>query len=224
MIRCTASMCCQMHSSNKTILPSVLRATIARVRMSLVIGLTALFGLTSTIANAENSEVVPSSQLEIGDWTTFDQRKTLADNTVLFHYISEVSSTNASAESDSMGPLLRLSFVPRFNCTPIISLVFAQSDFEPNEHKGVLTAFRNLKFAVDGTVISFPTLTERAESNLMAHYDTELRRRQTFRLLLESGSVAELELEELGSSYSYSLSGSKRAISRALSRCRSHSN
>lgn len=180
------------------------------------------------------SNVVENSSVRLNDWETYENTTRLADDSSLYQYVAEVSSRTAGA-GDAQGdfsalfpdPKLRLSFVPRFNCAPLISVVFSSPDMDASEQQQVLQALEKLKFSVDRTTIAFPTLTERTESHLLAHYDAELRRRNNFRILVESGSNASIELAGPDSEkleFGYSLSGSKRAITRSHGACLTHTN
>jgi len=148
----------------------------------------------------------------------------LQDGSQLYQYVAEVSPKIETSETDRNTqhlPKIRFSFIPRFNCAPIISVVVSPDEKTDESREQLIEALGKLKFSVDGTLVSYPSLTEGAEGKLAAHYDTELQRRNTFRILIEVGSNALVEIEDYGL-YNYSLSGSKRAISRSLSRCRSH--
>lgn len=208
---------------------------------SCIAGLLSLFvgGMSCTIqANDQilslraQSGVVPSSLVALRDWASYERTTELSDGTALHQYVSEVTSKNTktSAEADIEDmppPTLRLSFVPRFNCAPIVSVVFSAIEVEEADRKDILAALNQMKFLVDGTRIAYPALTEHSDAQLMAHYDTELRRRNNFRILVEAGATAQVEIETPEGNarvYSYSLSGSKRAISRSLSNCQTHTN
>ena len=190
-------------------------------------------------ANADHSnkaKIVKNSTVWLKDWKTYELTTGLNDGTSLHQYVSEVSSLDGKAakavsaenESDEIPPepTLRLGFVPRFNCAPIVSLVFPMASLEPAILKKLQAELDDVRFKVDGTSIEFPALIENADSDVMVHYDAELRRRNNFRILVEAGNTAEIEVKGLGNEprvYEYSLNGSKRSISRSLANCLSHS-
>ena len=177
------------------------------------------------------SEILEKSRIVVKDWVSYERTIQLADGTGLHHYVSEVATLEKAAagvdESKATPqPKLRFSFIPRFNCAPIISVVFAADSIEEADRGKILSALNQLKFQVDGTSIAFPALTEFSDTSLMAHYDTELRRRNNFRILVEAGSAVQIKLELDGDAhvFDYSLLGSKRSITRSLSNCQTHSN
>ena len=164
------------------------------------------------------------NDVRLNDWLSYDNRVDLPDGTQLYQYVAEVSPEVELSDTVSNTlslPKIRFSFIPRFNCAPIISVVVAPVEKSKESRKQIIDALGKLKFSVDGTQVAYPSLTEGADDKLAAHYDTELQRRNTFRILVEVGSRALVEIEDYGQ-YNYSLSGSKRAITRSLSRCRSH--
>ncbi len=188
-------------------------------------------------------QIVENTRVQLKDWLTYEKTTLLADNSSLYQYVSEVSSVLAGAATfnyaefgsdDSSGtdtvlpgPMLRLSFVPRFNCTPLISVVFKAEDLDAPKRQRLQSALEGMRFVVDGTRIAFPALTENTEHSVQAHYDAELRRRNNFRILVEAGSSANIELvkpDKESVIFDYSLSGSKRAINRSRSACMVHSN
>ena len=177
------------------------------------------------------SEILEKSRIVEKDWVSYERTIRLADSTGLHHYVSEVTTLEKAAAGDDESkampqPKLRFSFIPRFNCAPIISVVVPADRIEEADRRKILSALNQLKFLVDGTSIAFPALTEFSDTSLMAHYDTELRRRNNFRILVEAGSAVQIELKLDGNAhvYDYSLFGSKRSISRSLSNCQTHSN
>lgn len=185
----------------------------------------------STAPIQGRSDIIEKSRVSEKDWDSYERTIQLADGTSLHHYVAEVSTLETAAagagdSEDTLQPKLRFSFIPRFNCAPIISVIFAADTIDEASRQKILLALNQMKFLVDGTSIAFPALTEVTDASLMAHYDTELRRRNNFRILVEAGSTVQIELELDGSArlYDYSLSGSRRAISRSLSNCQTHSN
>jgi len=164
------------------------------------------------------------NDVRLNDWLSYDNRLDLEDGSQLYQYVAEVSPEIDSAATGlniQTLPKIRFSFIPRFNCAPIISVVVSPAEKSDEIREQLVEALGNLKFSVDGTLVAYPALTEGTDDKLAAHYDTELQRRNTFRILIEVGSKALVEIEDYGQ-YNYSLRGSKRAIKRSLSRCRSH--
>ncbi len=212
-----------------------LKLAVLVVFVSFLSGLPNSARATDPVISKIKSEIVDKSLVQLKDWDSYERSISLADGTRLHHYVSEVSSVDSGSKEDASAsstkkpvlpqPKLRLSFIPRFNCAPIISVVFPASNVEEEERKKILSTLSQLRFLVDGTRIAFPALTEYSDASLMAHYDTELRRRNNFRILVEAGSSAQIELgypDGNNSVYSYSLIGSKRAITRSRGNCQSH--
>ena len=171
--------------------------------------------------------------VNLKDWTSYDKATAMSDGTELHQYVAEANPTVVQGQpvKITLGddrsekvkpPVIRFSFIPRFGCTPIISVVtklISTAADEAQERMNDL--LEGIEFSVDGTTVSFPTLIENDAGVFAAHYDTELRRRNTFRILIEAGGSAQIKLGELGQ-FNYSLSGSKRTIDRSKTRCESH--
>jgi len=174
-----------------------------------------------------------TNQVNLKDWTSYDKATSMSDGTELHQYVAEANPTLVQGEpvtitlSDDKSekvkpPVIRFSFIPRFGCTPIISIVTKLLSTDTDEvQERMNNLLEGIEFSVDGTTISFPTLVENEAGVFAAHYDTELRRRNTFRILIEVGATARIKLGELGE-FNYSLSGSKRTIDRSMTRCESH--
>ena len=164
------------------------------------------------------------NDVRLNDWLSYDNRIDLKDGSELYQYVAEVipqiEASETTLNTQNL-PKIRFSFIPRFNCAPVISVVVSPTDKSQESKDRLIDSMGELKFWVDGSLVSYPSLTEGTGDKLAAHYDTELQRRNTFRILIEVGSKAIVEIDGYGS-YNYSLIGSKRAISRSLSRCRSH--
>jgi len=198
------------------------------------LGLGASFAVFSQVpvANPLLSDA-QTNQVNLKDWTSYDKATAMSDGTELHQYVAEANPTIVQGQPVAIAlgddssekvkpPVIRFSFIPRFGCTPIISVVTRLLSTVTNEvQERMNDLLEGIEFSVDGTTVSFPTLVENDAGVFAAHYDTELRRRNTFRILIEVGESAQIKLGELGE-FNFSLSGSKRTIERSKTRCESH--
>ncbi len=164
-----------------------------------------------------------SKEISVNDWIAYDKTTSLSDGTQLFQYVAEVSAEiDGDTKPAGLDPVIRFSFIPRFNCTPIISVV-SPTDSKPGDERRaqLLTALSALKFSIDGSLIEFPVLTESQSEVVAAHYDTNLERRKTLRLLIEVGRKSVVSITGFGD-FEFSLIGSMRAIERSRERCANH--
>ena len=195
--------------------------------------LSALLAGFSLSANA--NPILSDAQAKkviLEDWTSYEKATQMSDGTELYQYVAEVIPVIPEGEPLTVSlsetpekakpPVIRFSFIPRFGCAPIISVVTKiLSDDTDEVQDRMSNLLVGIVVSVDGTAVSYPTLVESDAGVFAAHYDTELRRRNTFRVLIEAGNKARIELDGLGE-FDYSLKGSKRTISRSKARCESH--
>lgn len=166
---------------------------------------------------------VPNKTYSEGDWIGFNTSSTLDDGTELNRYVAEVSSEDPVTEGSDDSLTIRFTFVPRFNCTPLISIIRKIPERLTEEEKTLIeNEFSELELFVDGTKIAYPGLVEQDSGYLRSFYNTNLQRRANFRILLEVGSTIFVSLGE-SQEIKFSLSGSKQTISTAMSRCKAHS-
>ena len=163
-----------------------------------------------------------SEAYSLKDWFGFTTKKLLKDDTELYRYIAQVASQNNDAHS----ALIRFTFVPRFNCTPLIAVMGVIPETADGLARAeVVRAFSEIEVAVDGTEIEFPAMVESEGQLVYSYYNATLERRSTFRILVERGTELILRKPVDGSDsidIQFSLLGSKRAIQQAVSRCRNH--
>ena len=164
-----------------------------------------------------------SRETVVNDWVAYDKTTPLVDGSELFQYVAEVAhDIEDNKKPVGLNPIIRFSFIPRFNCTPIISVVLTHdSDPDSQSRIDLLTALDGLSFSIDNASIEFPVLTESQATVVAAHYDSDLQRRNTLRLLVEVGRRVIVSIEGYGD-FKFSLLGSTRAITRSRERCANH--
>ena len=214
------------YSDNYSSHKARLKATALGLGASLV-GFTLVAVANPLLSDAQ------TNQVNLKDWASYDKATSMSDGTELHQYVAEANPIIAQGQpvvislSDDKSeklkpPVIRLSFIPRFGCTPIISIVTKLLSPDTDEVRERMNdLLESIEFSVDGTTVSFPTLVEHDAGVFAAHYDTEQRKRNTFRILIEVGESARIKLGDLGE-FNYSLSGSKRTINRSMARCESH--
>lgn len=172
----------------------------------------------------ETSIVDPFRML---DWKGFNQVSTLSDGTSLYRYVAQSSISSASpAETDTpvdASVNIRISFLPRFQCTPLVS-VFGQlpDDLSATDRVAMVRNFNQIELAVDDEPMKYPALVEFEGDEIHSFFDAALGRRMTLRILIELGSRLQIKFGD-GSQETLSLLGSRRVLETAVARCKKHS-
>jgi len=99
------------------------------------LGLGASFAVFSQVpvANPLLSDA-QTNQVNLKDWTSYDKATAMSDGTELHQYVAEANPTIVQGQPVAIAlgddssekvkpPVIRFSFIPRFGCTPIISVV-----------------------------------------------------------------------------------------------------
>lgn len=159
------------------------------------------------------SSLAVSNDAQEGSWESRIQRLSLLDGSTLSEYLAESESVQTP------GVWLRTTYIPRFSCKPLTSIIFDASPPLQNEAV-VIGQQAQLDFFIDGTPVSFPALIDRADNQLSFHFHGSQERRVKLRLMIDVGDRAQLQMAE--ETIDFSLLGSRRMTSYARQQCREH--
>jgi len=153
------------------------------------------------------------------DWVTDVSVERLHDESVLAEYFGESISVEHS------DVVLRVGFIPRFGCSPLITLQLGEdalsgvrSDEDPEYFPTELSVLAAL---IDGRSLSFPTLLDNDDSAVSVYLNATLQRRITTRLRIEVGTRMQFLMRN-GKQLNFSLLGSRDSIRIANQNCRRH--
>ena len=160
-------------------------------------------------------------------WSAFHTRKALQDGSSLYSYTAETPALSFASDINDIGHWLRFVFVPRFGCSPLISIV---SEIPPGSDNAAIAAlmqaYSRSSVTVDGTPVSFSPLVERVDDELHTYLDTDVKRRRTFRIMVEIGAAVTADVlhpQVNNNRLSFSLKGSQKALQESISNCKAHS-
>jgi len=193
-------------------------------RFTAVLGFAALslFGLALATDSENESEETVSDQFSVLDWSGYNRVKPLEDGTFLHHYVAETRIPEADDAQNSPTTVFRISFLPRFQCSPLIDVIGTlPTDLPSRARVEKVKEFNRMSIVIDGEQIDFPTLVELRDDGVHGYYNAALERRMTLRILLELGNRLEIFFDEKRSDL-LSLLGSRRALETALGRCKNH--
>jgi len=152
-------------------------------------------------------------------WVSDVSTEWLHDGSVLTEYFGETVSY------EHKDVLLRVGFIPRFGCSPLITMQLG---------KGALSGVRSeddpsffpidlsiVAVLIDGMSLSFPTLLDDDGDEVSVYLNASLQRRITTRLRIEVGDQMRYLMRN-GKQLNFSLIGSKDAIRVANDNCRRH--
>jgi len=142
------------------------------------------------------------------DWFSDLQTDFLADKSVLAEYFGEVQSI------DNADVNLRIGFIPRFGCSPLITIQFGYNGIDVND-------LTRLRVEVDGSPLRFPVLMDKNSDHVAIFMNVNLQRRIAARIKIDSGSRLRVR-DRSGKRYGFSLLGSRDALSIAEQACRVH--
>ena len=187
------------------------------------------------------AQVTPLEQAQFLSWTGLRDQKTVRDGSVLTEYQGTTEAINRP------GMLLKVSFSPRFSCSPTISLIVPDVDgFGPSTadessstetsqigavaersevpvDTGDIPAFTDderLDFQIDSTSVDFPLIVD-ADEGVVWTFNGGGRERETLRLQLDTGDVAMVTVAE-DRKISFSLLGSRKTLESLQTLCREH--
>lgn len=150
-------------------------------------------------------------------WASDVTRERLQDNSVLTEYFGESSAENPK------NAVLRVGFIPRFGCAPLITMKFGLTDAASDSQTPVRNPadLNMLSVNIDGTALPFPLLLDRDADHVSVYLNANLQRRLTTKLRIEVGNRMYVRTRN-GEAIRFSLLGSRDAISIAHQNCRRH--
>ena len=174
-------------------------------------GLLALTLVSGCVANVE-AQVQRSLHKS---WVSDVSIERLQDKSVLTEYFGETQSE----ESEEI--TFRVGFIPRFGCAPLITYKFGK-----NAASGLLPVVQplqidSLSVFIDGSKLAFPALADENADHHSIYMNADLQRRITAKIRIEVGNKMVVR-PGVARQLSFSLQGSRDAISIANQNCRRH--
>ncbi|NND91300.1 MAG: hypothetical protein HKN42_10585 [Granulosicoccus sp.] len=126
---------------------------------------------------------VPLAESNYQDWSGSLVQTTLPDTSVLSEYIAHTYSGSTAGAS------LRLTFAPRFNCSPMMALVVRDPGGD------IAASGKRVTLMVDTTRVDFPALIDQDEASLRYSYNADSEEQQKLRALLDVSSRATMQWE-----------------------------
>lgn len=194
-----------------------------------------------TAAETASANVKPLENAQFISWTGHQQQKIVSDGSVLTEYQGRTEANNRP------GMQLKVSFSPRFSCSPMIALLVsgdtgvelgsanAASNNESSEFKvvsdksgltmdtGEIPVFEDddlLDLRVDGVNVDFPIIVD-SEGGTVLTFNGDARERETLRLQIDIGDVATVAVAE-DRKITFSLLGSRKTLKALQASCRQH--
>jgi len=194
------------------------------VKKRLVHGLCGLFSvLVVSVHGAEpGAGGEPEEGFRILDWGGYNQVVPLADGTSLHLYVAQNTLDEPADGAQQAAIQLRFSFLPRFQCSPLIGIVGTLADdIPPQDRVALMRQFNQIDVSIDDENLLFPALVEVEQKHVYSYFNAPLERRNTLRILVELGSRLRVNLGPQRSEF-LSLLGSGKALETALGRCKNH--
>jgi len=190
-------------------------------RVDLAVILCVLLAISS-ITYAEEKGV-QDNFFQVLDWKGYDQNIVLEDGTSLYSYVAESSrGTQGDSDRAEHNSIMRLTFFPRFKCSPLIELVSVLPDNLTGDQRiATLKNFNNVSLTIDDEPLEYPTLVEEKNNSVKSFLNASLKRRTTVRILVELGDASEVTFGD-GTKTTFSLIGSRDSINQAMGRCKNH--
>ena len=195
----------------------------------------------AVMAETASAQVTPLEQAQFLSWTGLRDQKTVRDGSVLTEYQGTTEAINRP------GMLLKVSFSPRFSCSPTIALMVPDDDgagpgtvaessssetsqigavaerSEVAVDTGEIPAFaddQRLDFQIDSTNVDFPLIVD-SDEGVVWTFNGGGRERETLRLQIDTGDVAMVTVAE-DRKISFSLLGSRKTLESLQTLCREH--
>lgn len=172
--------------------------------------------LALALVSGSMAEVGAQSQRSAHQaWITDVSIERLQDKSVLTEYFGESIST------ENTDVIFRVGFIPRFGCAPLIAFEFGKNSANGSSLTASNSLIDSLPVSIDGVNLSFPALIDEDADHHSIYMNAGLQRRITAKLKVEIGSELLVRLEN-SQRLSFSLLGSRDAISIANQNCRRH--
>lgn len=188
------------------------------MKAGLLTALTALWCLTMA-GHVAGMQPVLIEGSDFQNWSATTQQTTLPDGSVLTEYAA-ATKTDPAAESSII-----ISFIPRFACSPLISVIVPESS-------QVSSDWQNINLQIDGQMVPFGSIADRVtENSVRLTYNASSADQSQLLSLLDSGNRANLINDSLENTavtdkpeaiVSYSLMGSRLSARAALTACQAH--
>ena len=193
----------------------------------------------AVMAETASAQVTPLEQAQFLSWTGLRDQKTVRDGSVLTEYQGTTEAINRP------GMLLKVSFSPRFSCSPTIALMVPDDDgagpgtvaessssetsqigavaerSEVAVDTGEIPAFADderLDFQIDSTNVDFPLIVD-SDEGVVWTFNGGGRERETLRLQIDTGDVAMVTVAE-DRKICFSLLCSRKTLESLQSLCR----
>ncbi len=193
------------------------------------------------MAEMASAKVTPLEQAQFLSWTGLKDQKTVRDGSVLTEYQGTTEAINRP------GMLLKVSFSPRFSCSPVIALLVPDDDglelasasdansaesssigtlagrSEVPMDTGEIPVFADgerLDVQIDGVDVNFPLIVD-ADQGVVWTFNGDERERETLRIQIEIGDVARVAFAE-DRKISFSLLGSRKTLKSLQTMCLQH--
>lgn len=154
------------------------------------------------------AQAQPLDEIQFRDWSGVKIVDALPDGSIMTEY---------AAQSDSLSTgniVLRVGFIPRFACTPLVGIIASDADWSPAQ-------FAKIDVLIDGTPTGYPTLVDQLDEGLGAFFNGGQQRRIALRLQVDEGDIATISLAD-DTEITFSLLGSRKALAAAQTLCRLH--
>lgn len=143
-------------------------------RWSAFVGVTfALFPTTGVIAEMHGT---PLSDTIYLNWSGALDQVTLADKSILNEYLAQTFSTNITGGS------LQIAFVPRFNCSPIVSVLLSA------ENAPAINDDFPVTLTLDNVDMEFQAIIDESASSWQYSYNGNRDKQQDLRILMDNSS------------------------------------
>lgn len=194
------------------LVPCAFGLSAGRRRVAVLLGF-ALAGVSTTQADV-GPDALPNY------WESSTEVQQMADGSLLTEYIGETRAL------DGREARLRVSFIPRFGCSPSISLLVDNTiaaQLSNGDPGGAGLADDDLApFLIDEAAVRWPVIVDEIDGSTHIAYDSAERDRMTLRLQLDVGDQAAFGLEDDAEPLVFSLLGSRRNLASVQSSCRRH--
>ena len=180
-------------------------------------------GTLMVISHATASTSDAAAGLTFQNWNEVVQQTTLPDKSILTQYVASTRSANTD------GAELQVSFIPRFDCTPHISILL------PVEVVSEPVGLDGFVISVDKEAWEFPVLADADGSTVRFSMNAVSARHQEMRRKFDFASKVTVSWQSAAATSSavgvepsndepadYSLLGSRAAVKAAEDSCNSH--
>lgn len=138
--------------------------------------------LSTTGAVAE-MHGVPLSDTIFVKWSGALDQSTLPDNSTLSEYLAQTFSENVNSAS------VQLAFIPRFNCTPIFSILVSK------ETVADISADVPVRLTIDKVDMDFPAMVDETASSRQYSYNGNHEEQEKLREMLDAASRVSMSWE-----------------------------